>query len=110
MYGKVFSQFDMSHNFDLASKDLEDEPQKVKAAVFSNIALCHLKLKNYYEVKKACDSVLEIDPKSVKAYYRRGTSHFESGDPQSALEDFTKVLINTFNLSILRWMIGRLFY
>lgn len=38
-----------------------------------------------------CDTVLEIDPKNVKAYYRRGTSHLESGDPQSALEDFTKV-------------------
>lgn len=36
-----------------ASKGGDEEPQKVKAAVFSNIALCHLKLKNYYEVKKA---------------------------------------------------------
>lgn len=53
MHGKVYSHFKMSHNSDLASKGPEDEPQKVKAAVFSNIALCHLKLKNYYEVKKA---------------------------------------------------------
>lgn len=37
----------------IASKGGDDEPQKVKAAVFSNIALCHLKLKNYYEVRKA---------------------------------------------------------
>lgn len=41
------------NNSNLASKGADDEPQKVKAAVFSNIALCHLKLKNYYEVKKA---------------------------------------------------------
>lgn len=34
-------------------KDGDEEPLKVKAAVFSNIALCHLKLKNFYEVKKA---------------------------------------------------------
>lgn len=45
-----------------------------------------------------CDTVLEIDPKNVKAYYRRGTSFFESGDPQSALEDFTKVKINTIRM------------
>lgn len=43
----------MSHISNLASKGPDDEPQKVKAAVFSNIALCHLKLKNNYEVKKA---------------------------------------------------------
>lgn len=35
----------------------DDESQKVKAAVFSNIALCHLKLKNYLDVKKAVSSI-----------------------------------------------------
>ena len=40
-------------NLNLASKNADDEPQKVKAAVYLNIALCQTKLKNYYEVKKA---------------------------------------------------------
>lgn len=31
----------------------DPESQKVKAAVFLNIALCHLKLNNSLEVKKA---------------------------------------------------------
>lgn len=41
--------------FSSASKGGEqnEEPQKVKTAVFSNIALCQLKLKNHLEVKKA---------------------------------------------------------
>lgn len=40
-----------------------------------------------------CDNVLEIDPNNVKAYYRRGTSHLEAGDAQSAMEDFMKVWV-----------------
>ncbi|XP_055298663.1 FK506-binding protein 59 isoform X2 [Sitodiplosis mosellana] len=75
----------------ISSKGGDEEPQKVKAAVFSNIALCHLKLKNYYEVKKACETVLEIDSNNVKAYFRRGTAVFETGDAAGALEDFSKV-------------------
>lgn len=31
----------------------EDEPRKVKVAVFSNIALCNLKLENFSETRKA---------------------------------------------------------
>lgn len=38
-----------------------------------------------------CETVLEIDPNNVKAYFRRGTAVFETGDPANALEDFLKV-------------------
>lgn len=48
--------------------------------------------KNKIVLLLQCDTVLEIDPKNVKAYYRRGTSYFESGDPVAALQDFMKVL------------------
>ncbi|XP_031627970.1 FK506-binding protein 59 isoform X2 [Contarinia nasturtii] len=73
------------------SKGACEEAQAVKAAVHSNIALCYLKLNNYYDAKKACETVLEIDPKNVKAYFRRGTSLFATGDAKSALDDFLKV-------------------
>ena len=39
-----------------------------------------------------CNTVLEIDPKNVKALYRRGTSCLKSGDTETALADFTKVI------------------
>lgn len=42
-----------------------------------------------------CDKALEIDPKNVKAYYRRGTSYLDGGDAAAALADFTKVQIPT---------------
>lgn len=35
--------------------------------------------------------MLEIDSNNVKAYYRRGQSQSELGDPNAALEDFEKV-------------------
>lgn len=40
-----------------------------------------------------CETVLEIDPNNVKAYYRRGTSQLESGEPNAALKDFLKVFL-----------------
>lgn len=39
-----------------------------------------------------CETVLEIDSNNVKAYYRRGQSLYELGDPNAALADFTKVI------------------
>lgn len=41
-----------------------------------------------------CETVLEIDPNNVKAHYRREQSYLGSGEPTSALEDFTKVRIS----------------
>lgn len=51
-----------------ASKSEDEEPKKVKAAVFSNIALCHLKLKNYYEVKKAVGSSIGTIEKQTNRF------------------------------------------
>lgn len=90
----------------------------MKVAVFSNIALCNMKLGNHLESKKAvccsisilkikinlihyyetnnhrslqCDTVLELDPKNVKAYYRRGLSYLGLKEASLALSDFKKV-------------------
>lgn len=48
----------------------DEESQKLKAAVFLNIALCHLKLNNSLEVKKAV---------SAKAFQRQcAENHFKN--------------------------------
>ena len=36
-----------------------------------NISLCNFYLKNWVEVRSACDEVIKIDNKCVKAYYRK---------------------------------------
>lgn len=38
-----------------------------------------------------CESVLEIDPKNVKAFYRRGQCHYAMGESDLALTDFHRV-------------------
>lgn len=38
-----------------------------------------------------CETVLEIEPNNVKAFYRRGLSLLAAGEPNSALDDFNKV-------------------
>jgi tetratricopeptide (TPR) repeat protein len=40
-----------------------------------NIAACNLKLKEYDVAILACDEALTIDPKNVKALYRKARAH-----------------------------------
>lgn len=111
--GENFKEFFHS-SLSLESSDLWAEAQTLKAAVWSNISLGHLKLKNYLETIRAvsvtpfmhtvnehwriteiffqCEQVIKIDPKNVKAYFRRGTSLVEMGDSRNALSDFLKVI------------------
>ena len=57
-----------------------------------NKALSHQKLNDYDEVRHACDEVLRLDTKSVKAYFRRGQAFFSLGQIENALADFEKAL------------------
>lgn len=45
-----------------------------------------------------CETVLEIEPNNVKAFYRRGLSLLAAGEPNSALDDFNKVIIRQHRL------------
>lgn len=65
------------------------------AVLFSNRAMCYLKLRRYYEAITDCNRALQIDPSMIKAYYRRGLASSELYRYRSALEDFEKVLIET---------------
>lgn len=39
-----------------------------------------------------CTSVIETDPKHVKAYFNRGTAYYKKRDFDSAIADFTKTI------------------
>uniref|UniRef100_A0A670K4V8 Sperm associated antigen 1 n=1 Tax=Podarcis muralis TaxID=64176 RepID=A0A670K4V8_PODMU len=43
--------------------------------IYTNRALCYLKLFQYEEAKKDCDHVLQIDDSNIKALYRRALAH-----------------------------------
>jgi len=53
-------------------------------AVYSNCALCKLKLGDYETAIEMCDAILSLDPGNVKALYRKGVALRSTDDPQSA--------------------------
>jgi tetratricopeptide (TPR) repeat protein len=51
------------------------ECQAIKVSCALNAALCHLKVGNYGEAVSISHLALEIEPRNVKALFRRGTAH-----------------------------------
>ena len=58
--------------------------QMIKSSLL-NISLVYLITKDFKSVREACDEVLKIDPKCVKAYYRKAKSYMD--DPKSMLSE-----------------------
>jgi tetratricopeptide (TPR) repeat protein len=56
----------------------EKKATELRIACYLNIALCKLKKKEYIEAVRACDEVLLIDGKNVKALYRRALGRMEN--------------------------------
>ena len=68
------------------NNDLEKaEIIKMIKSSLLNISLVYLITKDYKSVREACDEVLKIDPKCVKAYYRKAKSYMD--DPKSMISD-----------------------
>ncbi|KAF4671679.1 hypothetical protein FOL47_001348 [Perkinsus chesapeaki] len=77
----------------------------LQKALYSNAALCCLKLEKFQECRDYCDHVLEQDPKAVKALYRRGIAYRELEETDKAYLDLSaaarlspndEVLVNDF--------------
>jgi len=81
-----------------AEKTEEKDPehdrksQELLLAGFSNQALCHLKLMDGLNAFKACESALKLDPKNIKALFRRGQSSEMSQEWEDAIGYFKAVL------------------
>ncbi|NWU94413.1 SPAG1 protein, partial [Upupa epops] len=43
--------------------------------IYTNRALCYLKLYKYEEAKQDCDHVLQIEDSNIKAFYRRALAY-----------------------------------
>lgn len=68
------------------SNDSEkDEIIKMIKSSLLNISLVYLITKDFKGVRDACDEVLKIDPKCVKAYYRKAKSYMD--DPKSLISE-----------------------
>ncbi|XP_055939692.1 AH receptor-interacting protein-like [Argiope bruennichi] len=67
------------------------ELENLKIPILCNYAQCKLLLKDYYPVIDATTTILEKDPKNVKALYRRGKAYVGTWDLDNAHKDFDKV-------------------
>ncbi|NXA07936.1 TOM34 protein, partial [Sapayoa aenigma] len=65
-----------------------------ECATYTNRALCYLTLKQYQEAAQDCTEALKLDPKNVKALYRRAQALKELKDYKSSIADI-KTLLKT---------------
>ncbi|XP_062346505.1 sperm-associated antigen 1 [Cinclus cinclus] len=64
-----------------------------ECTVYTNRALCYLKLYKYEEAKRDCDHVLQIEDSNIKAFYRRALAYKGLQNYQASVDDFNKVLL-----------------
>ncbi|XP_074056722.1 sperm-associated antigen 1 isoform X2 [Macrotis lagotis] len=70
-----------------------------ECVIYTNRALCYLKLSQFEEAKQDCDQALEIEETNVKAFYRRGLAHKGLKNYQESFNDLNKVLLLDPNIS-----------
>uniref|UniRef100_A0A674HDD9 Translocase of outer mitochondrial membrane 34 n=1 Tax=Taeniopygia guttata TaxID=59729 RepID=A0A674HDD9_TAEGU len=63
-----------------------------ECATYTNRALCFLSLKQYKEAAQDCTEALKLDPKNVKALYRRAQALKELKDYKSSIADIKSLL------------------
>ncbi|NXF28662.1 TOM34 protein, partial [Nyctibius bracteatus] len=74
-----------------------------ECATYTNRALCYLTLKQYKEAVQDCTEALRLDPKNVKAFYRRAQALKELKDYRSSIADIKSLLkIEPKNTAALR--------
>lgn len=66
----------------------------LKLAHFCNLAMCHLKQgPNWQKAHLNCSKALDLDPKNVKALFRRGKCNAHLGRLDEAKEDLERALV-----------------
>ncbi|XP_034466389.1 sperm-associated antigen 1-like isoform X1 [Hippoglossus hippoglossus] len=78
------------------SECLKLKPEE--CAVYTNRALCYLKLERFTEAKQDCDAALKLEPTNKKAFYRRALANKGLKDYLACTCDLQEVLQQDPNL------------
>ncbi|XP_019946824.2 sperm-associated antigen 1 isoform X1 [Paralichthys olivaceus] len=78
------------------SECLKLKPEE--CAVYTNRALCYLKLERFTEAKQDCDAALKLEPTNKKAFYRRALANKGLKDYLACTSDLQEVLQQDPNL------------
>ncbi|XP_076004554.1 sperm-associated antigen 1 [Genypterus blacodes] len=62
-------------------------------AIYTNRALCYLKLERFAEAKEECDIALKLEPNNKKAFYRRAMANKGLKDYLGCCSDLQEVLL-----------------
>lgn len=73
-------------------REQKQELKQMLLVSYLNLALCYLKNKKLKECISNCDQALQIDPKNVKAHFRKGLAYLPTNDYEKALKQFETVL------------------
>ncbi|KAJ7594025.1 phosphoprotein phosphatase [Mycena floridula] len=87
---KAFSAHDFPTAARLYSEALEKNP--LEPTVWCNRAFTRIKLEEFGYALTDATEAIKLDPKYVKAYYRRATCYLQILKPQSAIADFKKII------------------
>ncbi|KAF4322031.1 hypothetical protein JM18_002296 [Phytophthora kernoviae] len=77
--------------FDLNEAD-QAEVNTIKLSLYLNLAQCYLKMENYTRAVANCQEALALDPKSVKALYRRAVAYEKENKLDLAADDIKQAL------------------
>ncbi|XP_048364168.1 sperm-associated antigen 1 [Sphaerodactylus townsendi] len=69
-----------------------------ECTIYTNRALCYLKLSRYEEARKDCDYVLSLDDSNIKALYRRAVAYKGLQNYKASIDDLNKVLLKDPNI------------
>ncbi|CAF1158036.1 unnamed protein product [Adineta ricciae] len=86
-------------NATLVSESDRQKSWELKFASQSNLALCYLKLGNYAECRRSCETALAHDKRHEKSHFRLGQCRLATRNYEQAVKDFETVLeINPSNV------------
>lgn len=73
-------------------KSQRSELKQMLLVSYLNLALCYLKVNKLKECISNCDQALELDPRNVKAHFRKGLAYLPTNDFEKAQKQFEVVL------------------